>query len=268
MACKHCDTKGLRPQSSGPAFFRAARIIAQSVKLSAVVGDLPSPLGVLGAPLLGVPRGDATRYTPAMFFTFDGIDGVGKSTQITLFCDWLRSQGRTVVECRDPGSTPLGERVRDILLHAGEDTPIDARSEMLLYMAARAQLVEEVVRPAVERGDAVVSDRFLLANIAYQGWAGGLGAEVVKQVGAVAVDGFYPDCTFLLDLSPADADARMEGPRDRMESRGEDYRRRLRDGFLQEATAAPQRIHVIDASQSIEEVHQAIQAAASKAMNR
>lgn len=192
-----------------------------------------------------------------MFFSFDGIDGVGKSTQIALFCDWLRDAGHTVVECRDPGSTPLGDRLREIVLHSTVDTPIGQCAEMLLYMAARAQLVEQVIRPALDRGEVVVSDRFLLANVVYQGHAGGLGTSAVKQVGEVAVQGVRPHCTFLLDLDPATADARIEGPRDRLESRGLEYRQRLRQGFLDEA-ARDATIHVVDALASIEQVRQAV----------
>src|SRR5262245_37167265 len=124
-----------------------------------------------------------------MFFSFDGIDGVGKSTQLLLFCNALRSTHHDVVECRDPGSTELGDAIREILLHGGESIPIGRRSEMLLYMAARAQLVEEVIRPALEAGKIVVSDRFLLANVVYQGHAGGLDIETVRTVGRVATDG-------------------------------------------------------------------------------
>ena len=171
-----------------------------------------------------------------MFFSFDGIDGVGKSTQLRLFCQWLAEQGREPVVCRDPGSTPLGEQVRDILLAASdESTPIGPRSEMLLYMAARAQLVDEVIRPALAAGRIVVSDRFLLANIVYQGYAGGLDVETVRRVGAVAVAGVMPDCTFLLDMDPAAALARVGRQLDRVESRGDAYRERLRAGFLAEA---------------------------------
>ena len=193
-----------------------------------------------------------------MFFSFDGIDGVGKSTQIALFCDWLRGKGYRVRECRDPGSTPLGDRVRQILLHSSTDTPIGAASEMLLYMAARAQLVDEVIRPAVEAGEVAVSDRFLLANVVYQGHAGGLGKDAVKQVGQVAVRGVMPDCTFVLDMDPGEAHARIDGPHDRMESRGWEYRVRLREGFLAEAQADPN-IHVINAAQGIDTVSKAIQ---------
>jgi dTMP kinase len=193
-----------------------------------------------------------------MFFSFDGIDGVGKSTQVRLFCDALRASGHEVVTCRDPGSTPLGERIRDVLLTKDESVSIGRRSEMLLYMAARAQLVEEVIQPALNAGKTVVSDRFVLANIVYQGHAGGLDIESVRQVGAVATNGILPDCVFLLDMRPEVADLRMRRSLDRMEQQGDDYRRRLRDGFLAEAALAGSRIHVIDASQEVNAVQAAI----------
>src|SRR5690348_15365648 len=111
-----------------------------------------------------------------MFFSFDGLDGVGKTTQMDLFCDWLRSAGQEVITCQDPGSTPLGEMMRKILLERGP-TPIDRRSEMLLFMVARAQLVAELIKPALAAGKTVVSDRYLLANVVYQGYAGGLDVD-------------------------------------------------------------------------------------------
>ncbi|MFP6670661.1 MAG: dTMP kinase, partial [Pirellulaceae bacterium] len=117
-----------------------------------------------------------------MFISFDGVDGVGKSTQTELFVEWLREQGRTVVTCRDPGSTELGERLRTLVLKASE-IKIDAESEMLLYMAARAQLVAEVIQPALAAGQVVVSDRFLLANVVYQGHAAGLDPQSIWDVG-------------------------------------------------------------------------------------
>ncbi len=188
-----------------------------------------------------------------MFFSFDGIDGVGKSTQMDLFCEWLASKRHDVVTCRDPGSTPLGERVREILLTSGDDTPIAAMSEMLLYMAARAQLVDEVIRPALSAGKTLVSDRFLLANVVYQGHAGGLSIDAVRAVGRVAVEGVMPDCTFLLDMSPRAALSRMGDQLDRMESRGDAYRERLRAGFLQEATS-DDTIHVVNAERSVADI--------------
>jgi len=190
----------------------------------------------------------------ATFFSFDGIDGVGKSTQLRLFCEWLREQGLQTVACRDPGSTPLGERIREILLNSREDASIGSRSEMLLYMAARAQLVDEVIRPALADGKTVVCDRYLLANIVYQGYAGGMNLDAIRQVGAVAVDGVIPTCTFLLDMDPAHALARLGRPLDRMESRGPAYRDRLRAGFLTEAALMGPSVHVVEADRSVDAI--------------
>jgi dTMP kinase len=196
-----------------------------------------------------------------MFLSLDGIDGVGKSTQMRLLVEWLEAEGHRVVTCRDPGSTPLGESLRELLLHSGEDRPIGPRAEMLMYMAARAQLVDEVIRPALDDGAVVVSDRYLMANLVYQAHAGGLPREAVAAVGAVATDGVIPDRVFLLDLDPEAADQRRGREPDRMESRGAEYRRRLRAGFLAEAKLNPQHVTVIDATQSIEAIHAAIRSA-------
>jgi dTMP kinase len=197
-----------------------------------------------------------------MFFSFDGIDGVGKSTQMELFCEWLRASGHDVLECRDPGSTPLGERVREILLHSGDDTPIGRRAEMLLYMAARAQLVDEVIRPALAAGKTIVSDRYLLANLVYQGHAGGLDLEAIRRVGAVTTDGVAPDVVFLLDMAPTAADGRMQRTLDRMERQGGEFRERLRAGFLAEARRAENRVRVIDADRAVEVIQAEIRAVA------
>jgi dTMP kinase len=203
----------------------------------------------------------------ANFFSFDGIDGVGKSTQLGLFCQWLDEQGIEVVVCRDPGSTPLGERVREILLNSDETIAICPRSEMLLYMAARAQLVAEVIRPALAAGKTVVCDRYLLANIVYQGHAGGLAVQSIRSVGAVAVDGVLPDCTFLLDMDPALALQRVGRPLDRMESRGPAYRERLRAGFLEEARAAGSSVHVVNADREIAAIHAEIRQIAASILH-
>jgi len=198
-----------------------------------------------------------------MFFSFDGIDGVGKTTQMDLFCHWISEKGQEVVTCRDPGSTPLGERVREILLHSGEETTIGRRAEMLLYMAARAQLVDEVIRPALAAGKTVVSDRYLLANLVYQGHAGGLDLESIRRVGSVATDGIWPDVVFLLDMAPTAADGRMQRTLDRMERQGDDFRERLRDGFLAEAARAENRVRVIDADRAVDVVQAEIRAIAA-----
>jgi dTMP kinase len=203
-----------------------------------------------------------------MFFSLDGIDGVGKTTQMQLFCQWLTEQGAQVVTCRDPGSTPLGERVREILLHSGADTPISARTEMLLYMAARAQLVDELITPALAAGKTVVSDRYLLANVVYQGHAGGLDVAAVRTVGQVATDGLQPDCTFVLDMSPTAARSRMGEELDRVESRGDAYREQLRQGFLAEAKHQGDRVHIIAADRPIDVVQAELRTLASQVLLR
>jgi dTMP kinase len=199
-----------------------------------------------------------------MFFSFDGIDGVGKTTQMEQFCQWLADRQADVVTCRDPGSTPLGERVREILLNSGDETPIAARTEMLLYMAARAQLVDQVIGPALTAGQTIVSDRFLLANVVYQGYAGGLDVAAVRDVGRVATDGVMPDCVFLLDMSPEAALARMGDELDRVESRGNEYRTRLRGGFLEEAAQWGDAVHVVNADRPVEEIQTEIRTIAQQ----
>jgi dTMP kinase len=201
-----------------------------------------------------------------MFFSFDGIDGVGKSTQVCLFADALRERGLDVVVCRDPGSTRLGEEIRELLLSCDGGTAIGRRSEMFLYMAARAQLVDEVIRPALADGKVVVSDRYVLANVVYQGHAGGLNPEAIWRVGRVATDKVEPDCVFVLDMTPEVAAQRMRRPLDRMEQQGDEYRARLRAGFLSEAAASDGRIHVVDAGREIEQVQTDIWRIASKYM--
>ena len=193
----------------------------------------------------------------AMFISIDGIDGVGKSTQIELLRSWLTEQGRDVVTCRDPGSTQLGEEVRGILL-GDHETPVSMRSEMLLYMAARAQLVEEVIRPALAAEKTVLCDRFLLANVVYQGYGGGLDVEQLWTVGRIATGGVLPTCTILLDLPAEVGLARLSGQPDRMEKRGTDFMEKVRQGFLTEAAKHPDSIHVVSAQASIDEIHQHI----------
>jgi dTMP kinase len=199
----------------------------------------------------------------AKFFSIDGGDGTGKTTQIALFSQWLRERGHAVLCCRDPGSTRLGESVREILLDR-HDLGIDRRSEMLLYMAARAQLTEELIRPALAEGKTVVTDRYLLSNVAYQGYGGRLDIESLWAVGGVATGGLLPDLTFVLDMPAAAAAGRIRRPLDRMEQQGAEFHARVREGFLTEAARHPEEIVVIDASRGIEQVQAAIRAAAKK----
>ena len=179
----------------------------------------------------GEPATDPPHAHPGIFLVLDGPDGGGKTTQAARLTAWLERAGSTVVTCRDPGGTALGERVREILL-AHDTVPISLRTEMLLYMASRAQLVEEVIAPALAAGRVVVSDRYLLANIVYQGSAGGLLEEEIALVGMVATGGILPDLTLVLDIAPDVASGRLSRPRDRIENRPLFYHERVRAGYL------------------------------------
>ncbi|MCA9145261.1 MAG: dTMP kinase [Planctomycetaceae bacterium] len=198
-----------------------------------------------------------------LFFSFDGIDGVGKSTQMELFCEWLRDRGHDVVQCRDPGGTPLGETLRELILHR-QDTPISPMAEMLLYMASRAQLVNDVIQPSLQAGKTIVSDRFLVSNVAYQGHAGGVRVTDVWAVGAVATEDIRPDLTLMLDMPVEQASSRLNRDLDRIEARGAEFLNRVRDGFLHEADRSPDRIAVIDAARDIDTIQTEIQGLASR----
>ncbi len=196
-----------------------------------------------------------------MFLSFDGVDGVGKTTQIALLGDWLRGQHhQEVIACRDPGSTPLGEAVRRIVLE-GLATPIARTSEMLLYMAARAQLVAEVIQPALHAGKTVICDRFLLANVVYQGYAGGLDVDALWAVGEVATGGLHPDLTIVLDMDAQQAWQRIGREPDRMESQGLSYLEQVRRGYLVESGLRHEQIVVIDAARDVERVQEDVRAA-------
>ena len=200
-----------------------------------------------------------------MFFSFDGVDGAGKSTQIRLLAEALRTEGREVVTCRDPGSTALGERLREILLHH-HGTPIHRRSEMLLFMAARAQLVEEVIRPALAAGKVVISDRYVLASVVYQAHAGGLTPDEVWRVGEVTVAGVLPKLVFVLDMPAEKAAARLQRSLDRMESQGLEYLEQVRQGFLKEADRFPHHVIVLNADQPAEAIHEEVLRHARRAL--
>lgn len=198
-----------------------------------------------------------------LFISLDGIDGCGKSTQLALLATWLESKNRTVQVVRDPGGTQLGESLREILLHRHE-IKLDTTAEMLLYMASRAELVAEVVRPALAVGKVVLADRYLLANVVYQGYGGGLAAEDVWQVGRIATQGLQPHLTLILDIDPEVAQGRMGNERDRLESRGIEYMRRVRDGFLKEADKLDGQTAILDASQPVESIQTQVQAIVSR----
>jgi dTMP kinase len=165
------------------------------------------------------------------FIVLEGIDGSGKTTQCRLLAEWLRGQGVPLVATAEPGGTPLGQRVRSLLLD-GSDA-ISPLAELFLFQASRAQLLEQLIRPALAAGQVVLCDRYTLSTIAYQGYAGGLPLDVVRQSCTLATAGLEPDLIVLLDLPVADSLPRRKAP-DRVESRGAEYHQRVRDGFLSE----------------------------------
>jgi dTMP kinase len=191
-----------------------------------------------------------------LFISLDGLDGTGKSTQCRLLADWLRKQGHEVIECADPGGTAAGDAIREILLGQKHDLALPC--EALLFMASRAQLTAEVIRPALDAGRTVVADRFLLANVVYQGHAGGLDPNQLWEIGKVATGGLLPHLTFVLDLPVATALSRRSGPADRVESRDTAYHSRVREGFLAEARRHSDTIKVVDANQPTPSVHEQI----------
>lgn len=191
-----------------------------------------------------------------LFISLDGLDGAGKSTQCRLLAEWLRGRGWEVTACSDPGGTEIGQQLRELLLDRRRQMTLAC--EAFLFMASRAQLTAEVIRPALEAGRAVISDRFLLANVVYQGHAGGLDPQLLYQAGLLATGGLEPDLTLVLDLPVAAALSRRQGPADRVESRPDEYHARVRAGFLAEAQRRPERIRILDASRPLRVVHEEI----------
>lgn len=187
------------------------------------------------------------------FIVLDGPDGCGKSTQAKALAEWLRKQGTDVATFRDPGTTHIGEKVRDILLDP-ENHAMGTRCEVLLYMAARVQLWEEKIKPAIEAGKCVVMDRWLSSTCAYQGYAGGFGADNVLKLAAMCLERVWPDLTIVLDVDQTTATRRMARELDRMERKGKDYHAGVRKGFL-ELAAIGRNVEVIDASREVGEVH-------------
>lgn len=190
-----------------------------------------------------------------LFITFEGGDGVGKTTQAALLQDWLEQTGHTVVRTREPGGTEVGVLIRDIVLHhRGEVSP---RAEALLYAADRAHHVASVVRPALERGDVVIQDRYLDSSVAYQGAGRVLDADEVRRLSLWATGDLLPDVTILLDLDHEAARARLDAddkPFDRLESEQAAFHDRVRDAFLALAAAEPDRFVVVDASQDAADI--------------
>jgi dTMP kinase len=180
-----------------------------------------------------------------MFVTFEGLDGSGKSTQAELLAERLRSRSRKVVPTREPGGTPLGERIRELLLDGPDMAPW---AEAALFAAARAELVERVIRPGLASGADVVSDRYVDSSLAYQGSARELGIERVLELNLAAVGGLLPDRTFLLLLDPAEAAQRVGATTDRIERENGSFRSRIDEGYRRLVDLFPERIVALDGS--------------------
>ncbi len=194
-----------------------------------------------------------------MFITFEGLDGSGKTTQLTLLAARLEADGYEVVVTREPGGTPLGEEIRNLVLHGGDVAPW---AEAALLAASRAQHVEELIRPALARGAAVLCDRYVDSSVAYQGIARGLGLERVLELNLAAVGGLMPDRTILLEIEAGSAARRMSGERDRIEREDDGFHARVAAAYRQLATLFPERYLTVDGTAPpdvlAEEIHGAI----------
>ncbi len=190
-----------------------------------------------------------------LFITFEGGDGSGKSTQLTLLVEWLGQHGRNVVTTREPGGTELGDELREIVLHRrGHITP---KSEALIYAADRAHHVATTVRPALDRGDVVVQDRYLDSSVAYQGVARSLGATEVRDISLWATDGLLPDLTILLDIDEELGRGRLDASRtryDRLEAEEQTFHSLVRSAYLELAAAEPERFLVVDATGAVDDI--------------
>ena len=198
----------------------------------------------------------ATQTPRGLFISFEGVDGAGKTTQVERLAGFWRARGREVVVTREPGGTELGTRIRRLLLHGAE--PIAPRAEALLFAADRAQHVAQVVRPALDRGAIVITDRYLDSSLAYQSGGRELTADDVRALSMWATDGLLPARTYLLDIDPACAHRRLTHAEDRIESAGDDFQRRTRRAFLDLAERDPERFLVLDASAPADDIAQTI----------
>jgi dTMP kinase len=190
------------------------------------------------------------------FMVLDGPDGCGKTTQTLMVYDWLKDQEVDVATFRDPGGTAVGEKIREILLNP-EHVVMDVRTELLLYMASRAQLWREKIKPALSSGKCVVLDRWISSSCAYQGFAGEFGFANVIKIAEAGLERVWPDLTIVLDIDVETAAKRMSRQLDRMEQKGDEYHKKVREGFGR-LSKFDDNIIVIDATKDIGQVHQTV----------
>ncbi len=196
---------------------------------------------------------EVTIMEKGLFITFEGTDGCGKTTQIEMLKDYFEKQGRTVLLTREPGAKGLGTKLREILLnYDGEVSPV---CESFLFLADRAQHVDTIIKPAVARGEIVLCDRHTDSTVAYQGYGRELDIEQIKMLNNIATSGLKPDLTFIFDIDIDTAQKRVGKNKDRMESAGIEFFKRVRNGYLEIAKQEPERVKVLDGSKSIETIH-------------
>lgn len=203
-----------------------------------------------------------------LFITMEGPDGAGKTTQIDLLRDYLSGKGYDIIVCREPGGTPISEAVRQVILNK-DFTEMGNMTELLLYAAARAQLMEEVIRPALLEGKIVICDRFVESSAVYQGIGRNMGIDLVYQVNQFAIGDTVPDLTIMIDLNAEIGISRKkkQAELDRMEREALDFHERVVDGYRQLSQLFPERIYKVDGSRTIEEIHQKIVAQVNKKLH-
>lgn len=187
------------------------------------------------------------------FITIEGPDGAGKTTQVKKTAQYLGEKGKDVLVTREPGGTALGERLREALLSPNGESPV-AEAEALIYAASRAQLIKNVIGPALSEGTYVVCDRFADSSLAYQGWARGLGIREILEINRWFIKDLWPDLTILLDIDPEISLKRLKRAKDRMERETMEFHKKVREGFIKVRNMFPERIMLVDASQSPERV--------------
>ena len=187
-----------------------------------------------------------------LFITFEGTDGCGKTTQIELLKRYLEEKGYKVVLTREPGAKGLGEKLREILLNYDGD--VSSNCESFLFLADRAQHIDMLIKPAIERGEVVLCDRHTYSTVAYQGYGRGLDLNQIKMLNDIATNGVKPDMTFVFDIDIETAQKRVGKTKDRMESAGIEFFKRVRQGYLEIAKSEPERVKVLDATQTIETI--------------
>ena len=194
--------------------------------------------------------------TQGLFITFEGPDGCGKTTQMNLLAQYFEKKGKKVVLTREPGGKGLGEKVREILLNYNGE--VSDRCESFLFLADRAQNIDIIVKPAVKQGEIVLCDRHIDSTVAYQGYGRGLDINEINMLNNLATGGKKPDLTFVFDVDVETSMKRVGKEKDRMESAGIDFHNRVRNGYLELAKQEPERIKVLDATKTIEEIHEKV----------